>query len=99
MQQKKSSVSDSGIKDQLKAMYADLLRGPRNISPLELDGYGANQPEGQRQLTDSIKALREKHVEFQVPAQHDLLKVSYSIILGLPELGKDMMWPRISVAT
>ena len=61
---------------QLKIMYGDLLKGPWNISMPHITAATAGQPEGQQLLTDSIRIMREKHVEFQVPAQHDLLKVS-----------------------
>ena len=70
-----SGMAPEEVAAQVAAVYGDLLRGPRNMSVPQLMAVGAREPEGQRLLTDSIKALREKHVEFLHQAHHDLLKV------------------------
>ena len=70
-----SGAAPEEVAAQVAAIYGDLLRGPRNLSVPQLTAVGAREPEGQRLLTDSIKALREKHVEFLHQAHHDLLKV------------------------
>ena len=75
MQDGSGSELQIDVMRQLKAIYGDLLKGPSNLSLPQLAGASAGQPEGQQQLTDSIRIMREKHVEFQVPAQHDLIKV------------------------
>lgn len=77
MQNEGSSEQEVDVMRRLKAMYSTLLTGPLNMALPQMTNSGANQPEGQRLLTDSINFMREKHVEFQVPAQHDLIKVSF----------------------
>ncbi|KAK9817682.1 hypothetical protein WJX72_000600 [[Myrmecia] bisecta] len=60
-----STSHAADIEAKLNAEYGELLRGPRNISLPKASGpLSADSPEGQRYLNDSIKVLREKHVEF-----------------------------------
>lgn len=55
-----------------------MLKGPRNLSVPQLTRIGAAQPEGLQLLTASIKALKEKYVEYVVQTHHKLLPVSSS---------------------
>ena len=82
-----SSELQIDVMRQLKAIYGDLLKGPSNISLPQLAGASTGQPEGQQQLTDSIRIMREKHVEYQVPAQHDLIKVCCIARKACPGIG------------
>lgn len=75
VQEAGSSELQIDVMRQLKAIYSDLLKGPSNLALPQLTGASTAQPEGQQQLTDSIRIMREKHVEYQVLAQHDLIKV------------------------
>ena len=75
VQENGSTELEIDVRRQRDALYGNLLKGPSNLSLPLLSGASAGQPEGQQQLTDSIRILREKHVEYQVPAHHDMIKV------------------------
>ena len=52
------------------------MAGPRQLPMPAADGpMGAGNPEGQRYLTDAMRVLRARHVEFSHQAHHDLLAV------------------------
>lgn len=64
-------------------MYGDILRGPRNLGLPDPKGVGAQQPEGQKILSTSIRVLREKYVEFIHQGRHEIGTVSLSLRLPI----------------
>lgn len=70
---------ESDVAKQVNAQYGELLRGPRNV-PLPVS-EGATTPvsslEGQRLLGESIRALREQHVEYVHLAARHLMQVGF----------------------
>ena len=58
------------------AAFGEIVAGPRQLPMPTADGpKGAGNPEGQRYLTDAMRVLRARHVEFSHQAHHDLLAV------------------------
>lgn len=64
------------IKAQVKAIYGDLLHPPPGKTPLPSTNSksGVATPEGQRQLSQCIKALQSTHAEYAHKVHHDLLE-------------------------
>ena len=57
----------------IDAAFGEIVAGPRQLPMPVADGpLGAGNPEGQRYLTDAMKILRARHVEFSHQAHHDL---------------------------
>lgn len=58
------------------AAFGEIMAGPRQLQMPTADGpMGSSNPEGQRYLTDAMRVLRARHVEFSHQAHHDLLAV------------------------
>ena len=61
------------------------MAGPRQLPRPAADGpMGAGNPEGQRYLTDAMRVLRTRHVEFSHQAHHDLLAVRMRGLEAVP---------------
>ncbi len=64
------------------AAFGEILAGPRQLPMPTAEGpMGAGNPEGQRYLTDSMRVLRARHVEFAHQAHHDLLAVRQLVVV------------------
>ena len=60
------------IQAQIKAIYEDLLHPPSKAPLPSTNNYGVATPEGQRLLSQCIKALQSTHAEYIHRVHHDL---------------------------
>jgi hypothetical protein len=62
------------IQAQVKAIYSDLLHLPGKAPLPSATSSDVATPEGQRQLSQCIKALQSTHAEYALKVHHDLLE-------------------------
>jgi hypothetical protein len=62
------------IQAQVKAIYSDLLHPPGKAPLPSTTSGDVATPEGQRQLSQCIKALQSTHAEYALKVHHDLLE-------------------------